>query len=106
MEAVKAWCDASAVGLTLEHFPSGSASDCWRAWIPPHADAHGDRATAALMARRALPPIGKLSEAPSLSEVESKHALRISSRTNQRRMSIGFASGGPFLFSLSHRGNR
>jgi len=50
MEGMKTWCDADAVGLTLEYFPSGSADDCWRASIGEHGKADGDRACAALMA--------------------------------------------------------
>jgi len=46
---VKTWCDTRAMGFVLEYFPSGSASDCWRASFPPHAEAHGDLASAALM---------------------------------------------------------
>jgi len=49
MEAVKAWSDARAISFSLDYFPSGSASDCWRACIGTHAEADSNLATTALM---------------------------------------------------------
>jgi hypothetical protein len=49
LEKVRTWCDARAVALALEYFPSGSAKDCWHASLPPHADAHSEGACAALL---------------------------------------------------------
>jgi hypothetical protein len=47
--AAKSWCHGNGLGFVLEYFPSGSASDCWRACIGKHGEAHGDLASAALL---------------------------------------------------------
>jgi hypothetical protein len=48
LEAVRAWCDARSAALTLEYFPSGSATDCWRALVAD-MQAHSELASAALV---------------------------------------------------------
>jgi hypothetical protein len=48
INAVRKWSDARKTGFTLEYFPSGSATDCWRAAVGPSATC-GDLASAALM---------------------------------------------------------
>lgn len=57
--AVCRWCDARSSGFTLEYFPSGSSTGCWRAVIGP-VSISSELASAALMsaclgAQRTLP---------------------------------------------------
>jgi hypothetical protein len=46
--AVRTWSDARKTGFTLEYFPSGSATDCWRVVVGIAATT-GNLASAALM---------------------------------------------------------